>query len=164
MTFVKVYANHPAGSIEPAFSWFNPFAMNFNALIDGVLLGVFIYWGWDSGVAVNEESEDSNEGPGRAAVMSTIVLVLIYVIVSAAGPGLRRHRPADQRSQPERRAERARLGRVRLPLGQAADHRGAHLGVGLDADDDPADGAHHAVDGLLEGDPAKRSGTSTRAT
>ncbi len=51
----------------------------------GVLLGVFIYWGWDSGVAVNEESEDANEGPGRAAVMSTILLVLIYVIVSTAG-------------------------------------------------------------------------------
>jgi amino acid transporter len=85
VTFVKVYANHPANSIEPAFSWFNPFAMNFSSLVDGILLGVFIYWGWDSGVAVNEESEDSNEGPGRAAVMSTIVLVLIYVIVSAAG-------------------------------------------------------------------------------
>jgi amino acid transporter len=85
VTFIKVYANHPPGSIEPAFSWFNPFAMNFSSLVDGVLLGVFIYWGWDSGVAVNEESEDSNEGPGRAAVMSTIVLVLIYVIVSAAG-------------------------------------------------------------------------------
>jgi amino acid transporter len=85
VTFVKVYANHPSGSIEPAFSWFNPFAMKFSALVDGILLGVFIYWGWDSGVAVNEESEDANEGPGRAAVMSTIVLVLIYVIVSAAG-------------------------------------------------------------------------------
>ena len=85
VTFVKVYANHPAGSIEPAFSWFNPFAMSSGALIDGVLLGVFIYWGWDSGVAVNEESEDPNEGPGRAAVMSTILLVLIYVIVAAAG-------------------------------------------------------------------------------
>lgn len=85
VTFVKVYANHPPGSIEPALSWFNPFAMNFSALVDGVLLGVFIYWGWDSGVAVNEESEDANEGPGRAAVMSTILLVLIYVIVSAAG-------------------------------------------------------------------------------
>jgi amino acid transporter len=85
VTFVKVYANHPPGSIEPAFSWFNPFAMNFSSLVDGILLGVFIYWGWDSGVAVNEESEDANEGPGRAAVMSTIVLVLIYVIVSAAG-------------------------------------------------------------------------------
>jgi amino acid transporter len=45
---------------------------------------VFIYWGWDSGVAVNEESEDANEGPGRAAVMSTILLVLIYVVVTAA--------------------------------------------------------------------------------
>jgi amino acid transporter len=85
VTFVKVYANHPPNSIEPALSWFNPFAMNFKALIDGVLLGLFIYWGWDSGVAVNEESEDPNEGPGRAAVMSTILLVLIYVIVSAAG-------------------------------------------------------------------------------
>ncbi|HTD58702.1 MAG TPA: APC family permease, partial [Solirubrobacteraceae bacterium] len=85
VTFVKVYANHPAGSIEPALAWFNPFALKFGALIDGVLLGLFIYWGWDSGVAVNEESEDPNEGPGRAAVMSTILLVLIYVIVSAAG-------------------------------------------------------------------------------
>ncbi|HEV7938856.1 MAG TPA: APC family permease [Solirubrobacteraceae bacterium] len=85
VTFIKVYANHPAGSIEPALTWFNPFALSFKALIDGVLLGIFIYWGWDSGVAVNEESEDANEGPGRAAVMSTILLVLIYVIVSAAG-------------------------------------------------------------------------------
>ncbi|HEY2630909.1 MAG TPA: APC family permease [Solirubrobacteraceae bacterium] len=85
VTFVKVYANHPPNSIEPAFSWFNPFALSFKALIDGVLLGIFIYWGWDSGVAVNEESEDPNEGPGRAAVMSTILLVLIYVVVSAAG-------------------------------------------------------------------------------
>jgi amino acid transporter len=45
---------------------------------------VFIYWGWDSGVAVNEESEDSTVGPGRAAVVSTLVLLGIYLIVSAA--------------------------------------------------------------------------------
>ena len=36
------------------------------ALVDGVLLGVFIYWGWDSGVCVNEESEDSANGPGQS--------------------------------------------------------------------------------------------------
>ncbi len=46
--------------------------------------GVFIYWGWDSGVCVNEESEDSANGPGKAAVMSTILLVLIYVVVAVA--------------------------------------------------------------------------------
>jgi amino acid transporter len=85
VALVKVYSSHPPGSIEPTVGWFNPFALKFGALLDGILLGVFIYWGWDSGVAVNEESEDPNEGPGRAAVMSTILLVLIYVIVSAAG-------------------------------------------------------------------------------
>src|SRR6202034_1055085 len=33
---------------------------------------------------VNEESENPAEGPGRAAVLSTILLVLIYVIVATA--------------------------------------------------------------------------------
>ena len=50
----------------------------------GVLLGIFIYWGWDSGVAVNEESRDSAEGPGKAAVVSTLLLVLIYLIVATS--------------------------------------------------------------------------------
>jgi amino acid transporter len=64
--------------------WFNPLTLRggSTALVDGVLLGIFIYWGWDSGVCVNEESEDSANGPGRAAVMSTILLVLIYVVVT----------------------------------------------------------------------------------
>jgi len=84
VALVKVYANDPAGSITPQLSWFNPFDLGWTALVDGVLLGAFIYWGWDSGVSVNEESEDSNEGPGRAAVVSTILLVLIYLVVSTA--------------------------------------------------------------------------------
>jgi amino acid transporter len=49
-----------------------------------VLLGIFIYWGWDSGVAVNEESRDPTRGPGRAAVVSTVILLLIYVLVTTA--------------------------------------------------------------------------------
>jgi amino acid transporter len=65
-------------------SWFNPFDLSWGALVDGILLGIFIYWGWDSGVAVNEESRDPNRGPGKAAVLSTVILLLIYVVVSAA--------------------------------------------------------------------------------
>jgi amino acid transporter len=85
VAFVKVYGSHPpAGSIKPSLSWINPFAMSFGDLVVALLLAVFIYWGWDSGVAVNEESEDPAEGPGKAAVMSTILLVLIYVVVTAA--------------------------------------------------------------------------------
>jgi len=82
VALAKVYGGHPAGSIQPKASWFDPTQLNFGDLVDGVLLGVFIYWGWDTAVTVNEESEDSNEGPGRAAVVSTIMLVVIYLIVT----------------------------------------------------------------------------------
>ena len=84
VSLVKVYASSPGGSIQIAGSWFNPFDLSLSALVDGVLLGIFIYWGWDSGVSVNEESQDPGEGPGKAAVLSTILLVLIYVVVSTA--------------------------------------------------------------------------------
>src|SRR5436305_4611295 len=84
VALIKVYANHPSGSIHVSASWFNPFDLSWSALIDAVLLGIFIYWGWDSGVAVNEESRDRNHGPGKAAILSTILLLLIYVLVTAA--------------------------------------------------------------------------------
>ena len=51
---------------------------------DGLLVAVFIYWGWDSTVCVNEETTDSGSTPGRAAVASTLILVGIYVLVSSA--------------------------------------------------------------------------------
>jgi amino acid transporter len=84
VALIKVYANSPVHSIHVTGSWFNPFDLSWGALIDGVLLGIFIYWGWDSGVAVNEESRDRHRGPGKAAVISTVVLLLIYVVVAAA--------------------------------------------------------------------------------
>jgi amino acid transporter len=84
VALVKVYANSPTHSIHVSASWFNPFDLSWGALIDGVLLGIFIYWGWDSGVAVNEESRDRTRGPGKAAIVSTLILLLIYVAVSAA--------------------------------------------------------------------------------
>jgi amino acid transporter len=86
VALVKVYAGShaPANSIQVSASWFNPFDLGWGPLIDGVLLGIFIYWGWDSGVAVNEESRDPHHGPGKAAVVSTVILLLIYVAVSAA--------------------------------------------------------------------------------
>jgi amino acid transporter len=83
VALVKVYANNPTHSLHVSASWFNPFDLGWGALIDGLLLGIFIYWGWDSGVAVNEESRDRTRGPGKAAVVATVVLLLIYVLVTA---------------------------------------------------------------------------------
>jgi amino acid transporter len=85
VALVKVYANHPAHSIEPTLSWFNPFDVSsISALDGGILLAVFIYWGWDSGVSVNEETENPGSAPGRAAIVSTFVLVGIYLLVTTA--------------------------------------------------------------------------------
>ena len=58
-----------------------------SALADGLLVAVFLYWGWDTATSVNEECKDSNTTPGLAGVISTFVLVLIYVIVAYRGAG-----------------------------------------------------------------------------
>jgi amino acid transporter len=86
VALVKVASgNGGPNSIDPSFEWINPFGISStSALINGVLIAVFIYWGWDSTVTVNEESQDSNEGPGKAAVLATVLLLLIYVVVSIA--------------------------------------------------------------------------------
>ena len=84
VALIKAYTSPTAASLHVQASWFNPLAISFTALTDGVLLGLFIYWGWDTGVTVNEESKDATEGPGRAAVLSTLLLVLVYVSVAAA--------------------------------------------------------------------------------
>jgi amino acid transporter len=89
VSLVKVYTgSHPAQSIHPELSWFSPFSLGYGPLASALLLGIFIYWGWDSGVAVNEESENSAEGPGRAAVVSTVLLLLIYVLVSTGAQAI----------------------------------------------------------------------------
>ncbi len=84
VALIKVYASSPAHSMHVQLSWFNPFALNFGSLVEGMLLGVFLYWGWDTSVSVNEESENSASGPGRAAVVATFVLIGIYLLVTVA--------------------------------------------------------------------------------
>jgi len=75
----------PAGHLTPSLSWFNPFDVgSFSTFVTGVLLMLFIYWGWDSAVSVNEETADRTRTPGRAAVISTVVLLATYVLVTLA--------------------------------------------------------------------------------
>jgi amino acid transporter len=100
IALIRVYAGDFPNSIDPSLSWLNPFDVDSTALIDGVLVAVFIYWGWDSAVTVNEETEDPTEGPGRSAVVSTLILLGIYVIVSiaaqaVAGPEFLQHNRDD---------------------------------------------------------------------
>jgi amino acid transporter len=81
----KVYtgsAGHQA--VHPALSWFNPFGMSFSAFTLGMLTALFIYWGWDCAVSLNEETRDKESVPGRAALTSTVVLLVTYMLVTTA--------------------------------------------------------------------------------
>ena len=50
----------------------------------GLLLGVFAYWGWESAVNLSEETRDGDKTPGRAALLSTFILLVTYVSVAIA--------------------------------------------------------------------------------
>jgi amino acid transporter len=85
VALIKVYAGSaPTASIHPSLSWINPFSLSPSEISAGMLLAVFIYWGWDTTATVNEETEDSTEAPGRATVISTLILLGIYLVVAVA--------------------------------------------------------------------------------
>src|ERR1700757_2861943 len=73
--------NHPAGSITPSWSWFNPLQGGFTGFVTGILLMLFIYWGWDPAVAINEKTKAPAKTPGRAPILSTLILLVTYFIV-----------------------------------------------------------------------------------
>ena len=74
--------HHPAESLSPSITWLNPFDVSsFNAFASGLILMVFIYWGWDTALSVNEETKDPSKTPGRAAMLSTIILLFSYGII-----------------------------------------------------------------------------------
>jgi amino acid transporter len=74
----------PPGFLHVSASWFNPFKSSRSAFIPGLVLFLFIYWGWDTSVAVNEETKDRNKTPGRAAIISTVILLVLYALVTTS--------------------------------------------------------------------------------
>lgn len=85
VALVKVYSGDAGpNAIDPSLDWFNPFALSASEISAGMLLAVFIYWGWDTTATVNEETEDPGEAPGKATVISTLILLGIYLIVAVA--------------------------------------------------------------------------------
>ena len=68
-----------------SWNWFNPLAIgSFGAFAAGISLSIFIYWGWDVCLTMNEESTDSERTPGRAAALVILSILLLYLMVSVA--------------------------------------------------------------------------------
>ena len=67
------------------WAWFNPFGFTeWGSFIEAILLALFIYWGWDTCLALNEETKDPKRIPGRAALLTTVILLVTYVGVTVA--------------------------------------------------------------------------------
>ena len=82
---VRVFGSHPPpGSLHPSLSWLSPSHLPISAFVSGLILMLFIYWGWDTALSVNEETADKSRTPGRAAIISTVLLLVTYVTVIIA--------------------------------------------------------------------------------
>jgi amino acid transporter len=77
--------NGVEGSLTPSITWFLPTGLDFGQVIaPAMLTAIFIYWGWDTAVALNEETKNPEKTPGRAAIISTVLLLVTYALVSVA--------------------------------------------------------------------------------
>ena len=70
-------------AIDFSWSWLNPFAIeSFAAFAAGLSLSIFIFWGWDTTLTVNEETTGSSSTPGRAALLTILTILSTYLLVA----------------------------------------------------------------------------------
>jgi amino acid transporter len=68
-----------------SLDWFNPMAVeSFGAFAAGVSLSIFIFWGWDVTLTMNEETKNPDKVPGRAATLTVLIIMGIYMVISLA--------------------------------------------------------------------------------
>ncbi|MCM1012388.1 MULTISPECIES: APC family permease [unclassified Brevibacterium] len=87
-------ANGTAFDATPvSLDWFNPAAAgDFSTIAAAVSLSIFLFWGWDTVITMNEEAKDPEKTPGRAAMLTIVAIVIIYLactiaVIAYAGVG-----------------------------------------------------------------------------
>jgi amino acid transporter len=66
-------------------SWFNPMHIDsFSAFAVGLSLSNFAFWGWDVCLTMNEETKNGEKTSGRAAALTAIGVLAIYLLGSIA--------------------------------------------------------------------------------
>jgi amino acid transporter len=82
--FVAEYTGHP-GTTHPHLSWLLPStAPSFHALMNGVVIGVFMYGGWEASVYLAEEGTDTRRNPGRAGIISVVFCIIWFSVLTMA--------------------------------------------------------------------------------
>lgn len=61
--------------------WFNPFGIGgFSTVAAGISLSIFMFWGWDTTLTMNEETKDPKRTVGRASTTTVIIIMVVYVL------------------------------------------------------------------------------------
>lgn len=71
------YAKQPAHILS--FATFNPFNFSIDLFARGALISLFFFWGWDVTLNLTEETKNSSRTPGLAALLSMIIVTLLFV-------------------------------------------------------------------------------------
>ncbi|GAB7532620.1 APC family permease [Pseudomonas sp. 3A(2025)] len=83
---IAAFGEAPQGpALEFDANWFNPWSIDsFSSFAAGLSLSIFIFWGWDVCLTVSEESVSSHAVPGRAAALTVLVILGLYLVTAIA--------------------------------------------------------------------------------
>lgn len=85
LAFIHAKDGSNPASIDFDWAWFDITQLkDWHGFVEGVLLALFIYWGWDTCLALNEETKNPRKTPARAAMLCIVVTIVLYVGVSVA--------------------------------------------------------------------------------
>ncbi|MFA6302820.1 MAG: APC family permease [Legionella sp.] len=68
----------------PSLKWFSLIGFTPTLFATGALTAVFLYWGWDVALSLNEETKNTTHGPGLGAFWAVIIIILLFVTFTIA--------------------------------------------------------------------------------
>lgn len=69
----------------PSLEWFNPLGVgDVSTFAAGVSLSIFIFWGWDVTLTMNEETKDPARTPGRGATLTVMIVMALYLLIAVS--------------------------------------------------------------------------------
>ncbi|MFJ6272036.1 APC family permease [Pseudarthrobacter oxydans] len=81
------FANWSSSETAIPFSWewFDVTRIEtFGQIAAGISLSIFVYWGWDVCLTVNEETSNGRKTSGLAGTLTALIVLAIYLLVSIA--------------------------------------------------------------------------------
>ena len=67
-----------------SLSWFSLMGFTPSSFATGALTAVFLYWGWDVALNLNEETKNTTRSPGLGGFWSVVIIILLFVLFAVA--------------------------------------------------------------------------------